>query len=83
VAEGETVVCHNRTTATHGGTPSTFPIHNMLGIPATGKPVVMRSIHIFHLKDGLIMSHRAVRDDLETMKQLGLWPPADVPIGAA
>lgn len=83
LAEGEAVVCHSVTTATHGGTPVTFPIHNMLGIPATGKPVVMRSIHIFHLKDGLITSHRAVRDDLETMKQIGLWPLTGAPTGVA
>ncbi len=75
VAEGDTVVCRNTTTATHRGMPSVVPIHNMLGIEPTGKPVTMQSIHIFHLKDGLITSHQAIRDDLETMKQIGLWPP--------
>ena len=36
----------------------------------------MRSIHIWGIKDGLITSHVAARDDLETMQQIGLWPPA-------
>ena len=76
VAEGDAVVVRNLTTATHLGTPSSIPIHNMKGIAATGKPVVMRSIHIYHLRDGLVVSHAAVRDDLETMTQIGLWPPA-------
>lgn len=78
VAEGDTVICWNTTTATHAGTPVVIPIHNMKGIPPTGKPVVMHSIHIFHIADGLITSHRAIRDDLETMQQIGLWPPAEL-----
>jgi len=81
VAEGDTVVCRNRTTATHLGTPTVVPVHNLGGIPPTGKPVVMHSIHLFHLKDGLITSHMAVRDDLETMRQLGLWPQLGVVAG--
>ncbi len=76
IAEGDTVVVRNLTTATHLGTPSAIPIHNMKGIAATGLPVVMNSIHIWHVRDGLAVSHAAVRDDLETMKQIGLWPPA-------
>ncbi len=75
-AEGDTVVCRNTTTATHLGTPTVIPIHNMGGVSPTGKSVVMQSIHIFHIADGLIASHRAMRDDLETMEQIGLWPPA-------
>lgn len=82
VAEGETVVTRNLTTATHLGTPATIPIHNMQGIAPTGRPVVLRSIHIWHIRDGLAISHMAVRDDLETMKQIGLWPPTAVPTGA-
>lgn len=35
----------------------------------------MQSIHIFHLADGLITRHRAIRHDLETMMQFGRWPP--------
>lgn len=76
IAEGDAVVARNLSTATHLGAPSAIPIHNMLGIAPTGKPVVMRSIHIWHFRDGLAISHAAVRDDLETMKQIGLWPPA-------
>ena len=78
VAEGDTVVSWHTTTATHLGTPSVIPIHNMKGIPPTGLPVVMCSIHIWHIKDGMVSSHRAIRDDLETMQQLGFWPPAEL-----
>ena len=43
----------------------------------------MRSIHIWCIEDGLIASHLAARDDLETMIQIGLWPPTAVPTGRA
>ncbi len=75
VAEGDVVVSRSTMTATHLGTPIVRNIHNMKGIPPTGKPVIMKSIHIWHIKDGLITSHMAARDDLETMQQIGLWPP--------
>ncbi len=75
IAEGDVVVSRHTTTATHLGTPIVRSIHNMKGIPPTGKAVVMKSIHICHIKDGLITSHMAARDDLETMEQIGLWPP--------
>ncbi len=75
VAEGDVVVSRSTTTATHLGTPIVRNIHNMKGIPPTGKSVIMKGIHIWHIKDGLITSHMAARDDLETMRQIGLWPP--------
>jgi len=75
IAEGDVVVSRQTTTATHLGTPIVRNIHNMKGIPPTGKRVVMKSIHICHIKDGLITSHTAARDDLKTMEQIGLWPP--------
>ena len=78
VAEGEVVVTRNYTTATHVGAPERFNVHGMLGIAPTGEPVEMRSIHLMHLRDGLITSHAAVRDDLETLRQIGLWPPPGV-----
>jgi predicted ester cyclase len=75
IAEGDVVVSQHTTTATHLGTPIVSNIHNMKGIPPTGKSVIMKSIHIWHIKDGLITSHMAAREDLETMQQIGLWPP--------
>ncbi len=83
VAEGDVVVSRHTTTATHLDTPVVRNAHNLKGIPPTGKPVVMHSIHIWHIKDGLITSHMAARDDLETMIQLGLWPPTAAPTGTA
>ena len=82
VAEGDVVVAHTLTVATHAGTPARINVHNMLGIPPTGKSVVMRSIHVVQLRDGLIVRHDAIRDDLETMQQIGRWPLPGVP-GAA
>ena len=78
VAEGDVVVSRHTTTATHLGTPAVRSIHTMKGIPPTGKPVIMRSIHIWHIENGRITSHMAARDDLETMQQIGLWPSAQL-----
>jgi len=75
VAEGDVVVSRHTSTATHLGTPIVINIQNLKGIPPTGKSVIMKAIHIWHIKDGLITSHMAGRDDLETMRQIGLWPP--------
>jgi predicted ester cyclase len=36
-----------------------------------GKPIAVELVHIFRLRDGKIVEHWAVRDDLGMMKQLG------------
>jgi len=46
-------------------------------IPATGRSFRQRQAHVFHVKDGKIISHRAVRDDLGLLFQLGWNPQGD------
>jgi predicted ester cyclase len=44
------------------------------GIEPTGKRISHRQVHIFTVSDGQITHHRAVRDDLGLLLQLG-WRP--------
>lgn len=43
-------------------------------IQPTGGEFKQKQVHIFHIKNGKILSHRAVRDDLGLLFQLG-WKP--------
>jgi predicted ester cyclase len=44
------------------------------GIAPTGDPITHKQVHIFTIADGRITRHRAVRDDLGLLLQLG-WRP--------
>jgi predicted ester cyclase len=66
VAEGATVMAAAVMTGQHTG------LFN--GIAATGRPIAHKQVHIFTIADGRITSHRAVRDDLGLLLQLG-WRP--------
>ena len=46
------------------------------GIEPTGKRINHKQVHIFTVADGQIVHHRAVRDDLGLLLQLG-WRPGD------
>jgi len=69
IAEGDTVV--NRTTwqGIHSG--------NFQGLPATGKEVAIRAILIERIRDGQIVEHRGLFDQLSLMQQLGLIPAGE------
>jgi steroid delta-isomerase-like uncharacterized protein len=41
------------------------------GIPPTNKTIRHRQAHIFTIADGRITHHRAIRDDLGLLRQLG------------
>ena len=71
-ARGDDVVALMTVTGTHRGV-SQRPVNGgvYLGVAPTG-----RSFYWFKLKDGLIVEHRATRDDLGVSRQLGLLPPA-------
>ncbi|WP_300009411.1 ester cyclase [Pseudonocardia sp.] len=45
-------------------------------VPPTGRRVDAPQSHIYELRDGAVVSHAAVRDDLGLLTQLGLLPPA-------
>jgi predicted ester cyclase len=66
VAEGNTVMAAATMTGEHTG-----PFN---GIAPTGRPITHRQVHIFTITEGQITNHRAVRDDLGLLLQLG-WRP--------
>ena len=65
-ADGGTVLAATTMTGTHTGTFN--------GIEPTGKAIRHEQVHIFTVVDGQITLHRAVRDDLGLLMQLG-WRP--------
>jgi predicted ester cyclase len=66
VAEADTVMAAAVMTGRHTG-----PFN---GIAPTGRPIAHKQVHIFTIADGQISRHRAVRDDLGLLLQLG-WRP--------
>ncbi|MGA5818894.1 ester cyclase [Kitasatospora sp. NPDC094028] len=44
-------------------------------IPPTGVEIDTEQVHILHLRDGRIVRHEAVRDDVTLFAQLGILPP--------
>lgn len=64
--DGPTVIAASVMTGRHTGT--------FQGIPATGRTFGQQQVHIFTTADGRITGHRAVRDDLGLLLQLG-WRP--------
>jgi steroid delta-isomerase-like uncharacterized protein len=69
IAEGDKVVARTTLQGTHTGP--------YVGIPPTGRPFVQDQIHIFRFADGKAVEHRAVRDDLGMLQQLGVIPSLD------
>jgi predicted ester cyclase len=50
------------------------------GALATNREFARQEIHWYTLRDGLIVEHRACRDDVSMLVQLGLMPPAPPPL---
>jgi len=69
------VVIRTINTGTHLGV-SRIPFNGglLVGVPPTNKKYKVQTIHWHTLKDGLIVEHRANRDDIGMMQQLGLLP---------
>ena len=63
LAEGDKVVARTTMTGTHRG--------EFFGIPPTGRAVCVSGIHLLTLRDGKIIRHQGVNDDLGLMRQLG------------
>jgi predicted ester cyclase len=63
VAEGGTVMAAAVMTGQHTGAFN--------GIAPTGRSITHKQVHIFAIADGRITRHRAVRDDLGLLFQLG------------
>lgn len=51
---------------------------DLLGIPATGKPVEMRSIDIWRVADGMFAEHWDELNLMQLFQQLGVLPPLGV-----
>jgi steroid delta-isomerase-like uncharacterized protein len=66
VAEGDTVVGRITMSGTHQG-----PFQ---GVPAPGRAIKQAQAHFVRFRDGKGIEHRAVRDDLGLMQQLGVIP---------
>jgi steroid delta-isomerase-like uncharacterized protein len=64
VAEGDTVAGRVTMSGTHLG-----PFQ---GIPPTGRSFQQAHMHFVRFREGLAIEHRAVRDDLGMMRQLGV-----------
>ncbi len=78
LSDDQDVVVLMRMTGTHRGT-SRVPVVGgaLVGLPPTGRTVTIDHIHRYRVVDGLIQDHRAVRDDLGMMQQLGLVAATD------
>ena len=68
VVDGDLVVCHNRWSGTWIGS-----VFRGVATPA-GKRFSVEHIHIYRVKDGQLIEHWVVRDDLGMMLQVGAIP---------
>lgn len=76
VADGDTVVARLTVSGTYGQIPP-IPVEGamfMATAPA-GARYSVQHVHIFRLRDGKIIEHRALRDDLGLLTQLGVLTP--------
>lgn len=75
VAAGDDVIMRGMVSGTHLGV-GPLPVNGglLVGVPPTGRRYTVQHIHWFTLRDGLIIEHRANRDDVGMMVQLGLVP---------
>lgn len=64
VAEGEKVLVRLRVRGTHGG--------ELMGIPATGRKIDIGVLDLFHIRDGKLIEHWALLDNLGLLRQLGV-----------
>ena len=46
----------------------------LFGIPGSGKPIAWRQCHLITVAHGRATAHRAIRDDLGLMRQMGAIP---------
>ena len=75
VAVGDSVIVREKMKGTHDGV-GRIPVNGglLVGVAPTGHHYEIDAIHWYKLKDGKIVDHYAVRDDLKMMQDLGLSP---------
>jgi len=76
LADDERVLSHVTFRGTHTGPFTQFAGGALAqAIPPTGKAFAVEQVHVFHVRDGALVRHAAVRDDLGLMTQIGVFPP--------
>ncbi|MER7867760.1 ester cyclase [Streptomyces cellulosae] len=45
-------------------------------VPPTGREIDCEQIHVLALREGRVVGHEAVRDDVTMLRQLGVFPPS-------
>ncbi|GAA3383120.1 ester cyclase [Cryptosporangium minutisporangium] len=74
---GDRVMAHVWMRGTQHGPFVVFPQRaRPTAFPPTGRAFEVRQLHTFGVRDGLLVEHQAVRDDLGMMTQLGHLPPS-------
>ncbi len=73
-AEDDWVVELMHVSGTHLAGPATPHHGDLRGVDPTGKAFDVRQSHYWRLREGLIVEHEVVRDDLGLHRQLGLAP---------
>ena len=71
IAEDDIVMCEATLRGTHAGVFHLVPPLEGPNLPPNGKSFQVKHIHRFRLRDGKIVEHFAVRDDLGMFQQLG------------
>jgi predicted ester cyclase len=66
IAEGDTVAMRLVMTGTHRG--------EFFGMAPTGRQVQVEGIHLLRIREGKVVEHQGVNDDLGFMQQLGAVP---------
>jgi predicted ester cyclase len=74
VGEGDIVVVYCTLHGRHTG--------DLMGIPPTNREVAQDYVHIVRFRDGKVVEHWGVRDDLGLMRQLGVLPGRPEPVTA-
>ena len=64
VTEGEKVLARLRVKGTHRG--------ELMGLPATGKRIDIAVLDLFQIRDGVLIEHWALLDNLGMLRQLGV-----------
>jgi predicted ester cyclase len=66
LADGDKVAAHWTATGTHSG--------ELMGVPATGRPIDFRGVSVVRIEDGKIVDIWGASDWLGLMQQLGAFP---------
>jgi predicted ester cyclase len=77
--EGDVAIGRYAMTGTHLGTQRLPYVHGgvLHGVPPTRRRFRIEHAHVFRVRDGEIVAHDAVQDNLELARQLGVLAPPE------